>query len=54
VDGIEWAFLRTDTTTDTEAFRDEGNLGVRRHLNTKLACPNDRAGLFTFLSTFLI
>lgn len=53
VDGTEWAFLRTDTTTYAKALRDEGNLGIRGHLDTELACAHHRARLLAFLSTFL-
>lgn len=37
VDGVEGAFLRTDTATDTQALRDEGDLGIGGDFDTELA-----------------
>jgi len=37
VDGVEGAFLRADTATDTQALRDEGDLGVGGDFDTELA-----------------
>lgn len=53
VDGAKRAFLGTNSTADAEALRDEGNLGVRGDLNAELPATDDRAGLLTFLPTFL-
>jgi hypothetical protein len=53
VDGTEGTFLRTDTATDTKAFRDESDLGFRRHFDTELSGTDDGARLFTLLATFL-
>lgn len=53
VDGTEGTFLGADTTTDTEALGDEGDLGLGGDLNTKLTRADDGARLFTFLATFL-
>jgi hypothetical protein len=36
VDGVEGAFFRADTATDAKTFRDEGDSGLRRDLNTQL------------------
>lgn len=53
VDGVEGAFLRTDTTSNAQALRDEGDLGVGRHFDTQLARAHNGTGLLAFLSTFL-
>jgi hypothetical protein len=53
VDGTERTFLRTDTATDAKAFRDEGDLGFRRHFDTELSGTDDGARLFALLATFL-
>lgn len=50
VNGIEWTFLRTDTTSDAESFGDEGDLAVGSDFDAQLARPNDRARFLTFLS----
>lgn len=43
VDGPEWAFLYTNTASDTEALRDEGDFRVCGDLDAKLARPYNRA-----------
>lgn len=43
VDCTKWAFLHTDTTSDAKSFRYEGNLRLRRNLNTELAGSDDGA-----------
>jgi hypothetical protein len=53
VDGTEWAFLRADTATDTEALGNEGNFGLGCHFDTKLACADHGARFFALLTTFL-
>ena len=53
VDGVEGAFLGTDTATDTEALGDEGNLGHVVDLDAQLARADHGTRLFTFLSAFL-
>ena len=53
MNSAEWAFLRADTATNTEALRDESDLGLGSNLNAKLSGTDDGAGLFTFLTTFL-
>lgn len=53
VDGVEGALLGTDTASDAEPLRDEGNLGLGRDLNAELSGTNDRARFLTFLTTFL-
>lgn len=53
LDGVEGAFLRADTATDTQALTDEGDLAAGLDLDTELAGLDDRAGLLTLLATFL-
>lgn len=53
VDSTEWTFLRADTATDTEALGNEGDFGFGCHFDTKFACADHRARLFTLLTTFL-
>jgi hypothetical protein len=53
VDGIERTFLGTDTATDTETLRDEGDLGRVFDLNTELSGTDDGAGFLALLTTFL-
>ena len=53
IDGVKWAFLRTDTTPYAEAFRYEGNLRLGCNLDAQLSGADHRAGLLAFLSTFL-
>lgn len=43
-------FFDTNTTTDTEVFRDESNLTGRSDLNTELTSSNNRACFSAFLS----
>lgn len=54
VDGVEGAFFRADTATDTQALRDEGDLGVGGDFDTQLACADDGTRLLAFLSAFLL
>ena len=49
-DRLEGAFLNTDTTTDTEALRDGGDLVSGRHLDTQLAHPHHGARLLALLT----
>lgn len=53
VDSVEGAFLRADTTTDTQALRDEGDLGFGRDFDAQLACTDYGARLLAFLPAFL-
>lgn len=53
VDGVEWAFLRADTATNTQALRDEGNLGAGVDFDAQLARADNGARLFAFLPAFL-
>jgi hypothetical protein len=53
VDGTERAFLRTDTTSNAQTLRDEGDLGFGGDLNAQLAGTDHRARLLAFLATFL-
>ena len=53
VDRTERTFFGTDTAADTQALGDEGDLGFRRNFDTQLTRTDDRARLFTFLTTFL-
>lgn len=36
------AFFRTDTTTNAQALRDEGDFGLRGDFDAKLSCANNR------------
>ncbi len=51
--GTKWTFFRADTTSDAKAFRDVGDLGLGRDLDTEFASSDDGAGFLAFLSTFL-
>jgi hypothetical protein len=51
--GVEGAFLRTDTATDAQRLRDEGDSRGGLDFDAELARPYDGAGLFTFLPAFL-
>lgn len=53
VNGRERTFSYTDTTTDTQCFRDEGDLRLWRNFDTELPGPDDGARLFALLSTLL-
>lgn len=53
VDRPEWTFFRTDTTPNTEAFRDKRNLRFRGDFDAEFASADHWAGLLTFLATFL-
>jgi hypothetical protein len=53
VDGIEWAFLRANTATNTEALGDEGDFGHVVDFDAQLARADHGTRLFTFLSAFL-
>jgi hypothetical protein len=49
VDGFERALFDADAATNAEFFRDEGDLGVGLHLDTKFTHAHDRAVLLAFL-----
>ena len=53
VDGVEGAFLGADTAANTQALRDEGDLGGRVDFDAQLARADHGTGLFTFLAAFL-
>lgn len=53
VDSVERAFLWANTASDTEALRDEGDLGLGSDFDTELAGTDDRAGLLALLPAFL-
>lgn len=53
VDGAKRAFLGTDTTTNAQTFRDEGDLGFGAHFDTELSGTDHRARLLALLTTFL-
>ena len=53
VDGVEGAFLRADTATDTQALRDEGDLGVGGDFDAQLARADYGTRLLAFLPAFL-
>lgn len=50
-DGVEGAFLRADTATNTQRLGDEGEAGFGGDFNAKLSTANHRAGFLTFLTT---
>lgn len=51
--GVEWAFLRTDTTSNTETLGDEGELGVGSNFDTKFSTADNRTRSFALLSALL-
>lgn len=53
VDGVEGAFLRADTATDTETLGDEGDLAGRVDFDAEFASFDDRAGFLAFLAALL-
>ena len=53
VDGAEWALLWTDTASNAEGLRDEGDLGGWINLDTEASRADDWAGLLALLATFL-
>jgi hypothetical protein len=53
VDGVEGAFLRADTATDTQALRDEGDLGLGGDFDAQLARTDYGTRLLAFLPAFL-
>lgn len=53
VDGTKRTFLRANTATDTETFRDICDFGLGSDFDAQFAGADDRAGLFAFLPTFL-
>jgi len=52
-DCIERALLRADTASDTQALRDESDLGLGCNLYAKLAGTDYRTALPAFLPAFL-
>lgn len=53
-DGTEGAFLRADAAANAEGLGDEGNTRVGSDLDAELAAADDGAGLFAFLTAFLV
>lgn len=53
VDGVKGAFLGADAAPDTQALRDEGDLGGGVYLDAQLAGAHHGTRLFAFLTTFL-
>lgn len=53
MDGAKGTFLRTDTATNTQSFRDICDFGLGCDFDTEFAGTDDRAGLFAFLPAFL-
>lgn len=53
VDGVKRTLLGTDTASDAQALRDEGDLGGRVYFDAQLARAHHGTGLFAFLPTFL-
>ncbi|KAH6898338.1 hypothetical protein B0T10DRAFT_104989 [Thelonectria olida] len=51
-DGLEGAFFRADTTTNTERLGDEGKTVGGRDFDTELSATDDRARLFALLTAF--
>ena len=54
VDGAEGTLLDTDTTSYAQAFGNEGNFRLGGYFDTELASPYNWAGLFAFLTAFLV
>jgi len=53
VDGVEWAFLRADTTSYAKSLTDKGDLAGGLDFDAEFAGLDDWARLLAFLSTFL-
>ena len=53
VDSTERTLLGANTTTDTQALGDKGDLGVGSHFDTEFTRPHDGARLLALLTTFL-
>lgn len=53
VDGSEGAFLWANTTSNTQVFRDKGDLRGRTDFDTELSTSDHWARFLTLLSTFL-
>lgn len=53
VDGVEGTFLGTDTASNAEALRDEGDFGGIVDFDAQLARADDGTRLFAFLPAFL-
>jgi hypothetical protein len=43
IDGTKWAFLRTDTASDTQTFGNESDLGLRSDFDAKASASNNGA-----------
>ncbi len=53
VDSTERAFLRTDTTPNTQTLGNEGDLGFGCDLDAETSASHDWARFLAFLSAFL-
>lgn len=53
VDGVERAFLRTDTASNAQTLGDEGDLGFGSNFNAQFTRAHDWAGFLAFLTAFL-
>lgn len=53
VNSAKGTFLRADTASDTQPFRNESDLGLRGDFDTELACTDHRTRLLALLPTFL-
>lgn len=53
VNSTERTFLRTNTTSNAQTLRNEGDLGLGVHFDTELSGTDDGARLLAFLATFL-
>lgn len=50
-DGVKGAFLRANTTSNAQRLRNEGEARLRRDFDAELSTADDRARLFTLLTT---
>lgn len=53
IDGAEWAFLRTDTASNTQTLGNEGDLGFGGDFDAQTPTSHNRAGFLAFLPAFL-
>jgi hypothetical protein len=53
VNGAKWAFLRANTASNTQTFRNEGDLRFRSNFNTETTASDNRTRFLAFLPAFL-
>jgi hypothetical protein len=53
LNGIKWAFLNANTTTNTQLFRNESKFHCWTNFDAKLPGLDDRATLFALLAALL-